>query len=435
MWLTSGRWPRAAWLVAVSVFIAFGCYSLVEAIEGAPTCNCFGAVSVSPWISLALDVGALAGLFYALPAKMIQTLWSAIGARGLICAMIGILFLGGWIAEIARSSSGGRSNRLFVDPQELQLKDLWYQDQVHFKFTIHNSSEKEIKIRDFRTSCSCTSVEPKSVTIPAHASQVVDCLWKPTNSSISQIDRFSGSFSAQILPICEDREGHALANRGWSFSGRVHQQLKLSTARITFENGALTAGEQFPEKLIEVTLSPWVTQITATFDESIIRCHLDRVDPQKYILRVHPIESLNAGELDTNISLVCSNSEFEPIPTVVVPVRGRIGQDVFVTPELLDIGFVEAGNATEEDIAIQSKSLRRFTVDKAVCLLEDVNLTVSPTDGDQMQRIKVRVHPSKVGRYQGDIQVVCTRIDDSTRFELTIPCTYVATTHTHLNGP
>jgi hypothetical protein len=356
----------------------------------------------------------------------------------LIGAIVGVAVMGVWIAEAVRSSGDEHSSPLFVDPKDLELSDLWYQDQVHFDFTICNRSDKKINIRDFRTSCSCTSVEPHSVTIPARSSKLLQCTWKPANTGPSPIDRFRSSFSAQIIPLCEDEDGHSVANGGWTFSGQVCQQLKLSAAAIAFENGTLTEGERFPEKSIEVALSPWVGVAGATADEAKVRCHLDRIDPKKYLLRVRPVEGLTAGELNTNISLICTctaSRASAPIPSVVVPVRGRIGHDVFATPELLDSGFVEVGKTTEEKIAIQSKSLRAFSVDKAVCSLEGVELAVAPTSIGPTQQIQVSFHPSKVGAFRGEIRIVCTRTDDSTRFVLNIPCAYVATARSHLDQP
>lgn len=63
MWLLSGRWPSASWLVAVATFAAFTAYNLFSLGFGHRSCGCFGAVELHPVVPLSLDVAVLAALF------------------------------------------------------------------------------------------------------------------------------------------------------------------------------------------------------------------------------------------------------------------------------------------------------------------------------------------------------------------------------------
>lgn len=60
IWLLSGLFKRAAWLVALGCFSLFCCVTLYKALAGYGSCGCFGAVHVNPWVTLfAIDVPAV----------------------------------------------------------------------------------------------------------------------------------------------------------------------------------------------------------------------------------------------------------------------------------------------------------------------------------------------------------------------------------------
>ena len=61
IWLMSGLFKRAAWLVTLGCFSLFCCVTLYKGITGAASCGCFGNVHVNPWITLfAIDLPAVA---------------------------------------------------------------------------------------------------------------------------------------------------------------------------------------------------------------------------------------------------------------------------------------------------------------------------------------------------------------------------------------
>jgi hypothetical protein len=61
-WLLAGIWPMSAWRSAIALFGVFGAVSLSKALAGEASCGCFGRVTVSPWLTTALNVGAVFAL-------------------------------------------------------------------------------------------------------------------------------------------------------------------------------------------------------------------------------------------------------------------------------------------------------------------------------------------------------------------------------------
>ena len=54
IWLVSGLFRKAAWLIGLIAFAGFIGVTLQKGIIGAESCGCFGTVTVNPWITLFL---------------------------------------------------------------------------------------------------------------------------------------------------------------------------------------------------------------------------------------------------------------------------------------------------------------------------------------------------------------------------------------------
>ena len=70
IWLLSGLFKKAAWIITVLCFSFFTLVSIYKAITGADSCGCFGPVSVNPWVTLfAIDSPALVALVIFKPGN------------------------------------------------------------------------------------------------------------------------------------------------------------------------------------------------------------------------------------------------------------------------------------------------------------------------------------------------------------------------------
>ena len=71
IWLVSGLFKKAAWLVGIFCFGFFSCLTLYKGISGDESCGCFGSVHVNPWITLfAVDIPAIIVLAAFRPALL-----------------------------------------------------------------------------------------------------------------------------------------------------------------------------------------------------------------------------------------------------------------------------------------------------------------------------------------------------------------------------
>jgi thiol-disulfide isomerase/thioredoxin len=78
IWLLSGLFKKAGWLLAVILYVVFMFATLYRAIKGMDSCGCFGPFDVNPWITFfAIDITVLAGLLIFRPRgeKLLPPPW------------------------------------------------------------------------------------------------------------------------------------------------------------------------------------------------------------------------------------------------------------------------------------------------------------------------------------------------------------------------
>jgi len=78
IWLLSGLFKKAGWLLAVICYIVFTLSTLYRGLIGEESCGCFGPIDVNPWITLfAVDVSILLGLLIFRPRgeKLLPPPW------------------------------------------------------------------------------------------------------------------------------------------------------------------------------------------------------------------------------------------------------------------------------------------------------------------------------------------------------------------------
>ncbi len=90
VWLLSGVFAKLAWLATTASFVAFSFVTYSKAVQGEASCGCFGVVTVSPWITLVMDILAVSALvslrrsfWQSLPAARMRLRFAA-GCLGLV---------------------------------------------------------------------------------------------------------------------------------------------------------------------------------------------------------------------------------------------------------------------------------------------------------------------------------------------------------------
>jgi hypothetical protein len=127
------------------------------------------------------------------------------------------------------------SHGLSIDPQFLDLGDVWWTDSVTAVLLIRNESDQSINVRGITTSCDCTSVEPMSFTVPAAGSIPVEVVVSLPARRAGGAKSHSFSETIQLLVAGDSRQKRPT----WRIRGHAvraltldREQLSLGTALV-----------------------------------------------------------------------------------------------------------------------------------------------------------------------------------------------------------
>lgn len=171
VWLLAGVRPRGMYLAALLWFCGLAAVALFQALTGAATCGCFGALHVSPWVTLAIDAAAIVSLCFLRP-PLEPSLLGRLRRGGVVYLAI--------VAGVAAPSAIRQAIAAVAGPQgpRLELPDgrsvlveqeerLAGEDFVDGGFRIANSGAAPLEF-SIRASCACSALSPISGVVPAH---------------------------------------------------------------------------------------------------------------------------------------------------------------------------------------------------------------------------------------------------------------------------
>jgi hypothetical protein len=178
LWLLSGVSPVAAWVAALGVFALMAGISLYLGIMGQPSCGCFGKVSVNPWYTFALDVAAVAALWFYRPRIGLRNLLAGASWRswlrpvGNLVLGTAILLAAGFVtlAMVGPSPSVAlnrlRGESLVVSREVTDLGPLVRGTVREFQIQVRNQTDRSIRIEGGTADCAVSATDDLPLVVP-----------------------------------------------------------------------------------------------------------------------------------------------------------------------------------------------------------------------------------------------------------------------------
>ena len=151
LWL--GLWPRVVRWSAIVMFSTFFGAALSQALGGARSCDCFGAVQIHPWLAVLLDATMLAVLCRWRPRRSETGGSTMFAAR--IATVLGIGVLPVFPVALFGFAHLTGYPRLHVSPATFDLGTLQQGERRVFTLRVWNPHDKPVTIKAVRTSCPC----------------------------------------------------------------------------------------------------------------------------------------------------------------------------------------------------------------------------------------------------------------------------------------
>jgi hypothetical protein len=182
LWLLTGwPWPLV-WLMNFAVFTLFAMRSVWQTWESHASCGCFGQVQVAPWVTLLIDLAALALLGLIRPHKLnwnalrqhalARRLWVPLATSAVLLAG-GICFLVGQSGSVSLALAKLRGDRLLITPPVADLGPHTAGSLVHAQVAILNITERPLRLVGGTTDCRCITTADLPVTVPPGGSVTI----------------------------------------------------------------------------------------------------------------------------------------------------------------------------------------------------------------------------------------------------------------------
>ncbi len=217
LWLVSGWSARAAWVSALGFFALLAGVSLHLALTGQRSCGCLGPVTVSPWVTFGLDVGAVALLALCRPARtadspravwLRQLLKIGAGAAVLLALATGAFLFA--FADPADALAWLRGEAITVSPSGYDVGKGQPGEARTFRVRLTNRTDRPIRVVGGTTTCSCVATNDLPLALA-----------KGETGEIAVSVKFAGSpgnFQHRFVLFTDDEQQPQVVAR---FSGEV----------------------------------------------------------------------------------------------------------------------------------------------------------------------------------------------------------------------
>lgn len=217
--------------------------------------------------------------------------------------------------------------------------------KVHHSFKVVNTLPQEIHILTYRPKCGCTDVKLGATTVPTNTQTVIEAVVDTT--------KFVGPKESGLTLVIDRPVYQEIDFRLSCF---IRADLTLTPGEVQFGVVNRSAGKTEELTLTYVGQQPdWAITRMQTLSPNVTARLTEQPrsagSPTTYSLAVTLNPSAPVGILKDEITLFTNDPTS---PTVPVSVSAMVQSNVTVTPSVMALGQVRAGEAIERTILVRS---------------------------------------------------------------------------------
>lgn len=321
------------------------------------------------------------------------------------------------ILVFARTSQDGRRPApradvtiygLMVPAEMLDLGEVWEQDGFTWELPVRNVTTADIRIERIANSCSCTSVEPKSLVVPAGQTRTVRLTISLREKQPSA--RPAGQardFSVKLWPTVQGASVGLEGLGSWTLRARVKTLLRTEPRSIDFGRNSFLVQPLNPRQVTVEAAIP-LRSLSATIDDPRLSTEVrpDPTGPNRYVVMVHPGRQMSVGSIRGSIRLVPRGRGDEALPSQELPVVGQILNDVQASPPQVAFGIRRVGEEVDDTVFLSSLTGSTFTVKSVKTSSPSQKVVPDETAGPMSVAYRVRQRITSAGEQQGRLVFV-----------------------------
>jgi hypothetical protein len=239
---------------------------------------------------------------------------------------------------------------LHVAANSLNFGEVWENAEFVWVLPIENRSTQEVRITDFSSSCNCSKIEPRSLTIPSgELRKVVLTLDLTAAKTADEYRKAIRDFEVSIAPRCEA----AATPLSWTIWGRVRVPFVFEQPRLDLGRHSELAQPLLPRTVALTGLVPLAT-LNCKTTLAHFKAQVQRTATRdRFELTLTPTKPLTCGFHTFEVQVFPQLVSGEELPGKTLPVRVRVESDLQTTPPVVVFGALPVGESAEEVLTLR----------------------------------------------------------------------------------
>ncbi len=301
----------------------------------------------------------------------------------------------------------------------LQFGEVWEDTAFPWTLQVHNTGRKPIRIASFSHSCSCATIEPRSLVIPAGETHELKLTIDLADTDVGS-DEPTRQFRLQLWPQLE--LGGSVRYE-WTVRGVVRKPVRLGQKWL--DVGEVPEGNQpiLPKRATVKALIP-LRQLTVSCTSSAFQAVVRHRpgDLSVFDLEVAPCRTLPPGPIKFDIVVVPELPDGKRLSPKRLPVVGYILSDIKASPPEGVFGARSVGETVEETVTLHSLTGQTFAVSGVTAEGEGLSVRrLEVETGEPTFQIQQRI--TKPGEQTSSV-VFMVRLADGVKKEINFGVCY-----------
>ncbi len=283
--------------------------------------------------------------------------------RALIWVSVAVI-LTFWLSNrlgVRSPSGGGRpvaeAAILSVPEELLNIGEIWENERLKWVAPLKNVTGEEVEVGDIVSTCNCTSVEPRKLTIPPGETREICITIDASATKVSETERWG--LEVGIIPVIIRPKEARLPP--WTIRGLVRRTVRFYEPVLDLGSHSQVA-QPLPVRKTSFVASSAVGSMRVVTDVPGFRAEIYNHGDGPHELRLEQKAVLPNGRHRFNVVVTPESLSGDLLPPRTLPVVLTILNDFQPTPPLAVFGARPLGDTAEETVSFSSLTNRRFQV-------------------------------------------------------------------------
>jgi hypothetical protein len=299
-------------------------------------------------------------------------------------------------------------NSLYVEPQSLDIGEIWETRQHVFHVTIQNLGRAARTISRFQTTCGCLQLDPPGTTIAPGDKAEFTARLNLMHRQPYQMGLAERPVSVRLDPVFE---GDFAATPGWEVKGVVRSRVSIAAPKLLFEDQCSPGGPRVWRKLRAKAHVP-LKSLSALVPpkKAEVRVERSAVHPEEYIIFVSPNPSLPLGSFNFDVQLQAVTPDDEVHRCSDIEVAGEMQPLSRVVPRMVLLGEHPVPSEAEADVTLRLPA-KDWKIDHIETDTTETLVTRSKAAVDEGVRLPMRQRITQTGDRVSTIRIVVRKPD------------------------